>query len=46
MNERADAHIHLFEGGYRGSWTGRPGVDLDEAACYERWPASTAFAPR
>jgi L-fuconolactonase len=35
MNERADAHIHLFEGGYRGSWTGRPGVDLDEASCYE-----------
>ena len=35
MNERADAHIHLFEGGYRGSLTGRPGVDIDEAACYD-----------
>ena len=35
MPERADAHIHLFEGGYRRSFAGRPGVSLDEAACYD-----------
>lgn len=36
MAERADAHIHLFEGGYGGgSFASRPGVDLDEAACYD-----------
>jgi predicted TIM-barrel fold metal-dependent hydrolase len=31
---RADAHIHLFEGGYHASLAGRPGVQLDEAVCY------------
>ncbi len=36
MNIRADAHIHLFGGGYRGgSFTSRPGVSIDEVACYE-----------
>ena len=35
MSKRADAHIHLFEGGYKGgSFADRPGVGLDEAACY------------
>ncbi|NLG49539.1 MAG: amidohydrolase [Chloroflexi bacterium] len=34
MSERADAHIHLFEGGYCGSLAGRPGVQLDEVALY------------
>jgi L-fuconolactonase len=35
MTERADAHIHLFEGGYQGeSFVGRPGVEIDEVACY------------
>ena len=35
MTKRADAHIHLFEGGYQGeSFVGRPGVEIDEAACY------------
>jgi L-fuconolactonase len=35
MAERADAHIHLFEGGYKaGSFTARPGVQIDEAALY------------
>ena len=34
MPERADAHIHLFEGGFGGSFAGRPGVRLDEPACY------------
>jgi len=34
MSERADAHIHLFEGGFSGSFAGRPGVRLDEPACY------------
>ena len=34
MYDRADAHIHLFEGGYRGSFAGRAGVNLDEAALY------------
>jgi len=35
MTDRADAHIHLFEGGYRGGLTGRPGVRVDEAALYD-----------
>lgn len=35
MSERADAHIHLFEGGYRASLEARPGVQLDEAALYD-----------
>jgi L-fuconolactonase len=35
MTPRADAHIHLFKGGYKGgSFASRPGVKLDEAACY------------
>ncbi len=34
MPDRADAHIHLFEGGYGGSFAARPGVRIDEAACY------------
>lgn len=35
MADRADAHIHLFETGFRGgSFTGRPGVNVDELACY------------
>lgn len=35
MADRADAHIHLFEGGYQGgSFASRPGVTIDEAACY------------
>ena len=34
MPERADAHIHLFEGGFSGSFASRPGVHLDEPACY------------
>lgn len=34
MADRADAHIHLFEGGYRESFTGRPGVKVDERALY------------
>ena len=36
MSKRADSHIHLFDGGYQGeSFVRRPGVSLDEAACYE-----------
>src|SRR5690349_6968046 len=35
MLNRADAHIHLFEQGYRGSFTGRPGVTVDERLLYE-----------
>jgi predicted TIM-barrel fold metal-dependent hydrolase len=31
---KADAHIHLFDGGYQHAFTGRPGVRVDEAACY------------
>jgi L-fuconolactonase len=34
MARSADAHAHLFEGGYRGSFVGRPGVVVDEASCY------------
>ena len=33
---KADAHIHLFEGGYQeGSLTSRPGVEVDELHCYQ-----------
>lgn len=33
---RADAHIHLFEGGFQGgSFTARPGVAIDETTCYQ-----------
>ena len=36
MTSRADAHIHLFAGGYQGkSFASRPGVSIDEVACYE-----------
>src|SRR5690242_8654931 len=35
MTDRADAHIHLFDGGFQGgSFTKRPGVRIDEAALY------------
>lgn len=35
MTQRADAHIHLFSGGYQdSSFASRPGVAIDEAACY------------
>ena len=34
MPERADAHIHLFEKGFNDSFTKRPGVEIDEVACY------------
>jgi len=36
MTVRADAHIHLFPGGYQDqSFASRPGVSIDEAACYD-----------
>ena len=36
MSNRADSHIHLFDGGFQGeSFVRRPGVTLDEAACYD-----------
>jgi len=35
MSDFADAHIHLFEGGYRDSFTARPGVTIDEVALYQ-----------
>ncbi len=36
MPERADAHIHLFETSFRGgSFTARPGVNIDELLCYK-----------
>ncbi|MEE3370119.1 MAG: amidohydrolase family protein [Planctomycetota bacterium] len=35
MTQRADAHIHLFSGGYQdSSFASRSGVVIDEAACY------------
>ena len=35
MPDRADAHMHLFECGYQGeSFVHRPGVKVDEPACY------------
>ena len=35
MPRRADAHIHLFENSLPGSFPARPGVRIDEAACYD-----------
>ena len=36
MSSRADAHVHLFAGGFRGkSFASRPGVSIDEVACYD-----------
>src|SRR5688500_367174 len=35
MPDRADAHIHLFDGGYRGSLAGRPGVMIDDPRLYD-----------
>ena len=35
MADRADAHIHLFDGGFPESFTGRPGVKVDERLLYE-----------
>jgi len=35
MSDRADAHVHLFEGGYPGSFPARPGVRIEEIECYE-----------
>ena len=35
MTQRADAHIHLFAGGYQDqSFASRAGVAIDEAVCY------------
>ena len=34
MSERADAHIHLFEGGYQNSFMKRLGQPIDEAVVY------------
>jgi L-fuconolactonase len=34
MIVRADAHIHLFEGGFRESFAARDGVAIDEALCF------------
>ena len=34
MSERADAHIHLFEGGFRDSFMKRLGRPIDEAVVY------------
>jgi len=36
MTNRADAHIHLFAGGYQDkSFASRPGVSIDEVTCYD-----------
>ena len=35
MAELADSHIHLFENGYASSFTARPGVTVDEPACFD-----------
>ena len=33
---KADAHIPLFEGGYKGgSLSSRPGVEVDELLCFQ-----------
>ena len=35
MLERADAHIHLFRQGFQEGFSARPGVHIDELACFE-----------
>ena len=35
MTSRADAHIHLFERGFENFFPHRPGVQIDEASCYD-----------
>jgi hypothetical protein len=35
MADRADAHIHLFEGGYQDSFIKRLGTAVDEAVIYD-----------
>lgn len=35
MGQRADAHIHLFEEPLGGTFPDRPGVEMDEAACFD-----------
>ena len=35
MADRADAHIHFFSQGFQESFTARPGVHIDELACFE-----------
>ncbi|MFH1567509.1 MAG: amidohydrolase family protein, partial [Gemmatimonadota bacterium] len=35
MAHHADAHIHLFEHNLQGTFADRPGVHMDEAACYD-----------
>ena len=34
MVDRADAHIHLFRHGFQDKFTARPGVHIDELACF------------
>ena len=35
MADRADAHIHLFERALPETFSARPGVRIDQAACYD-----------
>ena len=35
MTQRADAHIHLFQTPLGSSFAARPGVEIDEAACFD-----------
>lgn len=35
MGERADSHIHVFRNGFQGGFTARPGVQIDELACFD-----------
>ena len=48
MTPRADAHIHLFSGGYQdASLASRPGVAIDETVCYHslalEWDVTAAL---
>jgi len=44
MAPHADAHIHLFEHSLSGSFPARPGVCMDEAACYDSLAAENDVA--
>ena len=44
MSEKLDAHIHLFEKGFGGSFTSRPGVEISEPECFESLMADYGVA--
>ena len=44
MPQRADAHIHLFEQPLAATFPARPGVQIDEAACFDSLASENGVA--